>query len=98
MIYKDSFIQQYVAAFMASFAAIHYVENCQKGWEGHPENNQPVEDAYYLACDAWKSFSEITRDPVSTSVISPPCLCGLDPCVCFIEGGAYFRDTQYKNL
>jgi hypothetical protein len=47
---REQFIATYVATFLASYSAVHYIENCQRGWKNA---DQPVEDAHFLAEQAW---------------------------------------------
>lgn len=47
---ESEFIQKYVSSFLGAYAAQNYDRNCQEGWI---MANQPVEDAYELAREAW---------------------------------------------
>ena len=53
---EKEFIQKYLAAFLASYAAQNYDRNCQ---EGRVMANQPVEDAYALARKAWGEIAKL---------------------------------------
>lgn len=50
---KEEFIRQYVVTFLASYAAEQYDFNCQTGWKNR---DQPIEDAYCLAEEAWEQL------------------------------------------
>jgi len=53
---RQRFVGQYVAQFLAAFAAVTYVDNCQRGW---PSRDQPVEDAECLAEEAWEQLQKL---------------------------------------
>jgi hypothetical protein len=57
---KEEFINNYVATFLASYSAATYDENCMGGWERSPK--PPVEDAYYLAKEAWEALKKHKED------------------------------------
>lgn len=46
----------YIATFLASYMAGRYERDCSNGHRGDPAENQPIEDANYLANEAWKSI------------------------------------------
>jgi hypothetical protein len=52
---KEQFIQQWLIAFTAAYAAKHYDENCYKGW-GSEEKFIHPEDAHLLAKEAYKLY------------------------------------------
>lgn len=49
---KQTFITQYIASFLASYAAFRYDHNCSYG----KKNHHPVEDAKFLAEEAWEQL------------------------------------------
>lgn len=49
---KEKFIQHYVTVFLATHSAVIYDDVCFKG-EHEKFDNQPVEDAYFIAEKAW---------------------------------------------
>jgi hypothetical protein len=55
---KEDFIERYVIAFLAAYEAEHYVENCQQGWLS---DEQPIEDAYCLADNAWNQIHNMRK-------------------------------------
>lgn len=60
-----NFKELYVGAFLGSYAAVHYIENCQKGWTN---KSQPVEDAVVLADEAWEQYqAEVLTHPIPES-------------------------------
>lgn len=51
---EQQFKDQYVATFLASYMASRYNLDCING---HPiAGNQPLEDAMFLADEAWKQY------------------------------------------
>ena len=52
---RTEFIDHYAATFLASYAAANYIDNCQRGW---PNREQPIEDAYCLAEEAWEQVEK----------------------------------------
>jgi hypothetical protein len=52
---RKEFIQSYMGVFLASYAALNYDNNCQRGWTNH---EQPVEDAECLAQEAWEQLEK----------------------------------------
>lgn len=48
----------YIATFLASYMATRYERDCQEGHRGDPAANQPVEDANFLANEAWESIKD----------------------------------------
>jgi hypothetical protein len=46
---EQEFIDRYVTTFLATYAAVTYDENCQRGKPAQ----HPVEDAFFLAREAW---------------------------------------------
>jgi hypothetical protein len=52
---RDEFINGYIGAFLASYAAVNYISNCQRGW---PDKTQPVDDARCLAEAAWEQLEK----------------------------------------
>lgn len=53
---KKQFITHYIATFLASYMASRYDSDCQNGHPNEPYNNQPVEDATFLAEKAWEQY------------------------------------------
>ena len=51
--FKDNFI----STFLASWCATHYNDYCMQSKQEQLEN-PPVEDAIYLADEAWKKYLE----------------------------------------
>lgn len=54
---KEHFIAQYVINFMASWSASRYDDACLSGNQESLEQ-QPIEDAIYLAEIAWTKYQE----------------------------------------
>lgn len=55
---KPVFIKAYVSSFLASYAAVEYTDTCMRG--NHDRyDNQPVEDALFLANLAWASLVKL---------------------------------------
>jgi len=52
---RHDFINGYIGAFLASYAAVNYISNCQHGW---PDKTQPVDDARCLAEEAWEQLQK----------------------------------------
>lgn len=50
---KKFFKTCYIATFLASYMANRYDRDCSEGHSAEAHNNQPVEDAMYLADRAW---------------------------------------------
>lgn len=50
---EQQFKAAYIAQFLASYMASRYDQDCQLGHLGAPYDNQPVEDAFFLAECAW---------------------------------------------
>lgn len=55
---EQEFKDHYIATFLASYMAIRYEDDCMTGHPNEPYNNQPVEDAAFLADCAWKQLSK----------------------------------------
>lgn len=60
---EDSFKTTYIATFLASYMAGRYTDDCMNGHIGKPYENQPIEDAVFLAECAWISYKEIYNIP-----------------------------------
>jgi hypothetical protein len=52
---KEQFKFAYITAFLGSYAALKYDDNCMRGW---PTHDQPLEDAECLAQEAWEQLLE----------------------------------------
>lgn len=46
---KEEFIERYATTFLATYAAVNYDDNCMRGKSAQ----HPVEDAFFLAREAW---------------------------------------------
>jgi hypothetical protein len=51
---EKEFKSHYIATFLAAYMASRYDNDCMTGHLGEPYNNQPVEDAIFLAQKAWE--------------------------------------------
>lgn len=58
LIDKVAFKTAYMAQFLATYMAINYDNDCMDGHERNRHDNQPVEDASYLANLAWEQIQE----------------------------------------
>jgi hypothetical protein len=62
--YKNSILKEvefktaYIASFLGAYMAGRYESDCMNGHPGKPYENQPVEDANFLANCAWESIKE----------------------------------------
>ncbi len=56
---ETEFKHNYIATFLASYMASRYDSDCMNGHPNEPYNNQPVEDAMFLADKAWKQYCEL---------------------------------------
>lgn len=56
---RETFVMQYMAAFLGAYMANRYQEDCARGHEGDPHEHQPVEDAEFLANSAWRSICQM---------------------------------------
>lgn len=56
---EKEFKANYIATFLASYMASRYERDCAEGHRGNPAQNQPVDDANYLANEAWKCILDI---------------------------------------
>ncbi len=52
---EQSFKQQFAIQWLAAHEAVNYQNNCSRGWKNH---TMPVEDAEYLAGNAWDMWVE----------------------------------------
>lgn len=50
---EATFKAAYIAQFIASYMAQRYDMDCQTGHVGKPYEHQPIEDAVFLANEAW---------------------------------------------
>lgn len=55
MIRESDFKAQYIATFLASYMAGRYDADCMNGTHG---STQPVEDANFLANEAWEELQK----------------------------------------
>jgi hypothetical protein len=78
---RDQFVATYVASFLAGVAAVSYSDNCIRGWKN--VGQQPVEDAEFLALQAWDEMVKQgigvthSNNPVPVTYISdskPSCV------------------------
>ena len=51
------FKMQFIASFLAAWCANNYDDYCARGWTGKMDH-PPVEDATYLADQAWKEMKK----------------------------------------
>jgi hypothetical protein len=54
---ESQFIDSFVAMFLASYCAVQYDFHCQTG----TDHSFPIEDAEFLAEEAWKEFKDKRR-------------------------------------
>jgi hypothetical protein len=54
---KRSFIDTYVATFLASRAANHYEEWCAADEHDRLTSDQPIEDAVFQALETWALYA-----------------------------------------
>ena len=68
-----AFKAQYVTQFLAAYMAQTYERDCQNGHQGKPYDNQPVEDAHFLAKCAWEQIVKHQHhtDTRSTLFVTP---------------------------
>lgn len=59
---EKKFKDRYVLTFLASYMASRYDFDCQHGHELEPYDNQPVEDAIFLADKAWEQYQELKNE------------------------------------
>lgn len=59
---RQRFIDRYVANFLATHTALHLDNACMMGKQAELTNNQPVEDAVFLARKAWQLLQAISGD------------------------------------
>lgn len=55
---EHTFKSQYIASFVATWAANNYEDSCMRG-EQERLNRPPLEDAMFLANAAWAHYLEI---------------------------------------
>lgn len=58
---EREFKDRFVASFLAAWCAENYASACSRG-EQHLLSNPPVEDAVYLASEAWDRYTELVGD------------------------------------
>lgn len=54
---ERDFKRQFVLNFLASYEVENYQDNCHRGWL--KDRKMPVEDAAFLAKQAWRDWVEI---------------------------------------
>lgn len=54
---ERDFKRQWIVAFLASYEVENYQDNCHRGWP--KDRRMPVEDAAFLADQAWRDWVEI---------------------------------------
>jgi hypothetical protein len=61
---REQFIAAYVTNFLSAYMATEFSNQCLRGWplmkDGRVE--QPIEDAFGLAKDAWEQIIELQPD------------------------------------
>lgn len=56
---EQDFKSQYIAAFLGAYMAGRYDSDCMNGHPNNPYDNQPVEDAKFLADCAWDQLKAL---------------------------------------
>ncbi len=59
---EAQFKAAYITQFLASHMAGRYDSDCMNGHPGKPYENQPIEDAEFLADQAWKQLKKHTEE------------------------------------
>jgi hypothetical protein len=59
---KVEFKANYITQFLASYMASRYDFDCQNGHPNKPYDNQPIEDASFLAECAWNQLQKHTQE------------------------------------
>lgn len=62
MLKKDQFIDQYIATFSATYAAINYDELCRREEHEMLKSHWWMEEAGYLAEQAWEKYCKTFLD------------------------------------
>ena len=52
----------YITQFLATYMAKRYDDDCLNGHIGKPYDNQPIEDAEFLASCAWEQLKKHTQE------------------------------------
>lgn len=58
------FKNHYVATFLATYMAQRYDSDCMEGHVGEPYKHQPIEDAKFLAEEAWAQIQAFNNGDV----------------------------------
>ena len=59
---EQEFKDHYIATFLASYMASRYDSDCFNGHVNEPYDDQPIEDAAFLARCAWDSLCKAKID------------------------------------
>ncbi|GBG14514.1 DNA methyltransferase [Novimethylophilus kurashikiensis] len=70
---EAQFKAAYISQFLATYMAHRYEADCMSGHAGEPYKHQPIEDAAFLANEAWNQISEF----VENSAPHAHTLCGV---------------------